>query len=245
MGMQASDNLNELHASCAALRPPILIAGVFFSTLLPASAAPHAMMSFDSGVFTSSSSSQVDLSRFDKGNILLAGTSRVDVTINQSSLGRQDITFNVLAGEESAVACLDRAKLVQFGVDPDKVARGVASLGEVAVPRELPDGALCGDLGNWIPGAVLSFNSSEQRLSISVPQIYMNISARGYVPSSQWDDGINAALLGYNFSGTRSTGNNGGTQAYLGLNGGINVGEWRLRLQGAQAWNSARGRSPY
>ncbi|MDB5768850.1 MAG: htrE [Collimonas fungivorans] len=236
----------------APLQPRLLsmLIGGMFSGVLAAptanAAATVASMTFDAGMFAAGGGSRADFSRFDKGNVVLPGSYRVDVIVNENGQGRRDITFSDLAGQDSAAPCFNRALLQQLGVDADKVARGSGgSGGEEAGGHPIPDGPLCGDLGDWVPGATASFDSAEQVLSVSIPQIFMNLSARGYVDPAQWDNGINAALLGYNFSSSTVTSGAGGSQAYLGLVGGVNAGAWRLRHQGSQAWSPARGRSSY
>ena len=59
----------------------------------------------------------------------------------------------------------------------------------------------------------------------------MGNRARGYIPPEQWDHGINAGLLNYNFTGNNVHNDTGGTSnyAYLNLQSGLNLGAWRLR----------------
>ncbi len=255
---QVNDVSRSVKASSAfALRPRLLsklISGLFSGMLLQSgiamavpSATPSAVaMRFDSGSFVSGVGEQVDLSRFDKGNVVLPGVYRVGISVNQSWQGVSDIVFSALPDHESAMPCFDRAMLTRFGVDLDKVARGDGTRSEAEVAaHQIPDGQLCGELDTWIPSATASFDSGEQTLSVTVPQIYMSRSARGYVDPKQLDSGVTAALLGYNFSSSAATSGNAGSQSYLGLNGGINLGDWRLRHQGSQAWNSFSGRSAY
>ncbi|MFJ2989640.1 fimbria/pilus outer membrane usher protein [Collimonas sp. NPDC087041] len=205
-----------------------------------------ATVKFDPSFFSSGPGQKVDMSRFDKENVVLPGSYRVDVIINEARLGRRDISFSSVPNQVSAMPCYDRAMLIQFGVDPAKLARGDGTrTPEEIAAHQLPDGPLCGDLGSWVPGATASFDAGEQSLTLTVPQLYMNQSARGYVDPSQWDNGINAALLGYNFSTSTATSGGGGTQSFLGLNGGINMGGWRLRHQGALGWSSTSGENPY
>ncbi len=58
-------------------------------------------------------------------------------------------------------------------------------------------------LAEIIPDASVTFNVNKLRLEISVPQIAIKSNARGYVPPERWDEGINALLLGYSFSGAK------------------------------------------
>jgi outer membrane usher protein len=213
---------------------------------VPAMTSSLAAMRFDSGSFASGMGEQADLSRFDKANIVLAGIYRVGISVNQHWQGLGDVVFSNVPNQESAVPCFDRAMLTRFGVDLDKVARGdgTRSVAEAAA-HQIPDGPLCGSLNTWIADATVSFDAGEQTLTLTVPQIYMNRSARGYVDPALLDNGVTAALLGYNFSSSVATSGNAGSQSYLGLNSGVNLGDWRFRHQGAQAWNSITGRSAY
>lgn len=45
------------------------------------------------------------------------------------------------------------------------------------------------------------------RLNITIPQITLLSSAHGYIPPEEWDEGIPALLLNYNFTGNRGNGN--------------------------------------
>ncbi|WP_366538295.1 fimbria/pilus outer membrane usher protein, partial [Salmonella enterica] len=58
----------------------------------------------------------------------------------------------------------------------------------------------------------------------------------GTVPESQWDEGVNALLVDYNFSGSNasydahdSETNYNSDSYYLNLRSGMNLGAWRLR----------------
>lgn len=52
-----------------------------------------------------------------------------------------------------------------------------------------------------IPDANTRFDFTKMQLFISIPQASLHNQARGYIEPSLWDEGINAALLNYNFSG--------------------------------------------
>lgn len=195
-------------------------------------ASPSA--SFSPGFFSASMGNQVDLSRFEKGNIVLPGNYRVDITVNNQWQGRDDVTFSAVAGQDSAVPCFDAAQLTKLGINLEKAARGDGKrTPDDVAAHTVPKGPICGDLGKYIPDASVSFDSTSQSLTISVPQLYMNNWARGYVDPSQWDQGVNAGIIGYNFSSSHTTGPASGTQSYLGVNAGVNLGAWHFRHQGS------------
>ena len=94
-----------------------------------------------------------------------------------------------------------------------------------------------------IQGATFRFDVGQQRLYLTVPQIYMSNQARGYIAPEYWDNGITAALLNYDFSGNRVRDSYGGTSdyAYLNLKTGLNIGSWRLRDNTSWSYSAGKG----
>ncbi|SEW28533.1 fimbria/pilus outer membrane usher protein [Luteibacter sp. 329MFSha] len=202
----------------------------------PEPAAPQA--TFNSS-FLHSSGGAVDLSRFERGNVTLAGTYRPTVHVNGQPLpGSRSIAFRHVANSESAQPCFDRNMLVGFGLDTEKLR---AATEDAPATRPLGDAAICGNLGSHIPGATVDFDESEQVLRITIPQAFMRSQARGYVDPEFWEQGENVALLNYNANtfqvrrdGQRST------RTYVGIQAGANLGGWRLRQLGSLSIQSGR-----
>lgn len=207
-----------------------------------ARASTESMM-FDLGAFTSDSGSTVDMSRFNKSSVMMPGTYRMDVLVNGQGIGRTAIAFVSIEQQESAIACFDRTLLAQWGVDLSKLDDTKNTAPSATAP--IPQGPLCGPLGQWIPMASSTVDAETLQLSINVPQLYMARSARGYVDPSQWDDGISAGLLSYNFSTSSTLRGSGDDRVYMGFNSGLNLGSWRFRHQGAQGWSSDSGANTY
>ncbi|WP_445177490.1 fimbria/pilus outer membrane usher protein [Pseudomonas sp. McL0111] len=176
---------------------------------------------------------QFDISRFNTGNVVLPGVFRSDVYINGAWIGREELTFAAVDGQPSAQLCLDRSMLVKLGVDVDGIAQKASQAGVVA-PPPFPAKPFCADIGIYVPDASATFDSGESKLDIQVPQLYMTRMARGYVSPEHWDDGINAGFVRYN-ANTYSSKSSGVTNnsGYLGLNSGLNLGEWNFRHNGA------------
>ncbi|WP_034293555.1 fimbria/pilus outer membrane usher protein [Herbaspirillum sp. RV1423] len=168
----------------------------------------------------------IDLSRFAKGNPVLAGTYRADIYVNENWIGRNDVLFrNMDSNADDARFCATRSFLEMAGVDFQKLSpEAITALGSTAANS-------CLQIEDLIPGASASFDSSDLRLNISIPQIAVSRHARGYINPEFWDRGVNAGILGYNFNAyrTSSPGAPSNTSMYLGLNGGINLGDWRFR----------------
>lgn len=173
----------------------------------------------------------VDVSRFERGNPVPPGVHVVDVYMNDLRVARKDVRFAAASGQASAQACLSRQLLESLGVDLSQ-ANGAW--------KAERDGE-CIDLESMIPGAAVDFDYSEQKLMLSVPQLYLRRSARGYVSPELWQDGVTAGFVSYNANSYRTSGSGpSSTFNYLGLNAGVNLGGWRLRHQSSVQQSSGQ-----
>ena len=184
---------------------------------------------FNPAFLTDGPANVADLSRFEQGHQQAPGTYRVDVWRNDEFIGALDIPFE--AAEEDSpppagglTPCITRAMLERMGVN----VPAFPALATVAAGHCIP-------LKTAIPGSEIDFNFASLRLNISLPQVAMHNSARGYIPPDQWDQGIPAMLLNYSFSGNRGTDDD---SYYLNLQSGLNYGAWRLRNTGS--WRDTR-----
>jgi outer membrane usher protein len=201
---------------------------------IAAASPPSGSVSFDADFFPTGSAPKVDLSRFEKDNVVLPGTYHGDIFVNRERRARADIVFASAEGSDEAFPCFDATMLASYGIDTKKLTADPSH----SPKRELPEGRFCGPLGDYIPGAEISFDQGEQTLTLSVPQIYMSRAAAGYVDPSQWDAGINAAVFGYNTNIYRTRGQ---TQGFLGLNASMNFGSWHAVHTGAMSWRDTGG----
>lgn len=189
---------------------------------------------FDPAFFKDDPSMVADLSRFEKGQKITPGVYRVDIVLNQTIVDTRNVNFVELTPEKGIAACLTTESLDAMGVNTD------------AFPafKQL-DKQACALLAEIIPDASVTFNVNKLRLEISVPQIAIKSNARGYVPPERWDEGINALLLGYSFSGANSihssADSDSGDSYFLNLNSGVNLGPWRLRNN--STWSRSSGQT--
>lgn len=175
-----------------------------------------------------SNGKKVDLSRFNQMGGAFPGNYRADVYANAVWIGRRDVQMKELA-EGKVLACFNRAMMDELGVDFTKVGNAAGVPG-----RDEP--ARCVDIATVVPGAFSSFNSSDLRLDVSIPQKYLRAQARGYVAPEYWDAGAPfAGFLNYNANGYRYDNGAAGksTQYYFGANAGLNIGLWRFRYNGS------------
>lgn len=163
---------------------------------------------------------RVDLTVFENGGGQAPGTYRVDVYLNNELQDTRDVTFRMLKegnGKENLQPCLSVTSLNSMGV-------------KTSLFPGISDGkGICANL-SALPLASAEFRFSVQQLLLSIPQAAISQKARGYVPESQWDEGIPAFLLNYSLSGASSYVHHGNDSSqYANLRPGINTGPWRLR----------------
>ncbi|AIO29051.1 fimbria/pilus outer membrane usher protein [Burkholderia cepacia] len=196
-----------------------------------------AQVEFEGG-FLNNGSGAIDVSRYERRNVVRAGMYKPDVYVDGDWVGRIELQFKNVPNTVDAQPCFDKAQFELIGVDLSKLPQDVrATLDE--------DGA-CLRIGQAIQEASVSYDFNEQRLDLSIPQISMRRQARGYVSPDQWSEGIPVGMLDYNASvyHARTGGQGESTQGYVGVNGGVNVGRWHFRHNGSFSWDD-RGRRKY
>lgn len=188
--------------------------------------------SFDRSMLSGAGQNTTDLSRFERGNFIPAGSYRVDVFLNEHPVGRNDVRFAAPSANASATPCVTRELLDQLGLHPAEISPQTEA--------DLANAAVCVDISRVIPGASMDFNMGDLRLDTSVPQAFLGQMARGFVDPKYWDSGVTAGLLNYNFNSYRTTSQGlSQTSSFLGLNAGLNVGRWHFRHDSSLTWQSA------
>ncbi len=180
--------------------------------------------------FLYNTGASIDVSRFSKGNPVLAGTYKVKVIIN----GKPSITTDLLFkdnGTPRATPCITRKLLTQTNV---------------AAGKRKPAGddaeETCVSMSNAYPGSRVAYDPSTQELDLSIPQAFVIQRPAGFVDPSLWEDGIPAAMLSWDLNGWHADTNDYSTDtAYAGLRYGANLGPWRLRARGNLNWNQDSG----
>lgn len=209
---------------------PLILASCLCSGMSQAIAkdSSDTLANYDSSMLWGSSAQQLNLLRYSEGNPIDAGVHSIDMSVNDSPVGRFDITF--IAGDKPgrAIACLNRDLLHRAGIDVDKLT--------------VTDASQCIDLSSQIAGATYTFDNNEQRLTLSIPQAFMDHTPRGYVSPELWSNGINAAFIDYSVNGYQSdTDGQTSKNVYASLNTGLNLGAWRLRQRSAVNWAEDSG----
>jgi outer membrane usher protein len=165
------------------------------------------------------------------------GSYWVEIQVNLRYFGQREIRFDIDPDNKRLLPCLSADMLEQMGV----------RLESLADPALLQTS--CVDLFKLIPGSEVDFDGSKLQLSVSVPQIAMRRTTKGEIDPALRDHGVNAAFVSYQASAQQRSGGNGASRSTddLYLNGGINLGAWRLRSNqamrhnddGQREWSSA------
>ncbi|BDH47657.1 outer membrane usher protein [Salmonella enterica subsp. enterica serovar Choleraesuis] len=211
----------------------ITLVSVFF---LITPAKSWGTMYFNPAFLSGDTTEVADLSRFINNGGMVPGIYRVDVYLNDEFITASDINFTgntSKTAEESEsqetikksglIPCFSHIWIDRFGVNTS------------LLPAQKMDASQCIDFTSYIKGFTWDFNVSRLRLDITIPQAMLVNRVRGYISPNEWDEGINAALMNYSFSGDSGT---GGHAYYLNLSGGLNYGAWRLRHTGAWSYAS-------
>ncbi|WP_185860227.1 fimbria/pilus outer membrane usher protein [Enterobacter asburiae] len=194
---------------------------------------------FNPSFLDDDSGQAVDLSAYETAGGVVEGTYLVDVWMN----GKQDSTRQVhfsKGADGSVIPELTPDMLKAMGVATDRIE----------TLKGLPKDKPVGDLKVAVPGATVEFSMAKLRLDLTVPQINMLEQADGTVDPSLWDEGVPAMMFSYMLNGSQTkmdgqygTGNATSDSLFGTLNGGVNLGAWRLRstMTASQYKNSGNG----
>lgn len=88
----------------------------------------------------------------------------------------------------------------------------------------------CIDIAKYIKDFDYDVDLTKLILRVSIPQIYLYSTQSTMAPENEWNDGIVAFLMNYNFNGSYSKNKNNSNYSsnYLNLNNRVNVGSWRF-----------------
>ena len=173
---------------------------------------PHALE------ITSGQQQASDLTYFSRQGGQKPGRYKVVVFVNQTQVDERELEF--IQQDDQLLPVLDVGYLARLGVNTDAFTAF----------QTLHEGDTFSEPGKFIPDASVKYDFAANRLDFSIPQAAMRQKSRGYIPPEQWDEGIPAAFVDYNLTGsTTSIDNIHDSDSYLNLRSGFNIGAWRVR----------------
>ncbi|KTR98493.1 fimbria/pilus outer membrane usher protein [Pantoea dispersa] len=175
-----------------------------------------------------------DLSRFSAGSSATPGRYQVSVYLGEEYLSLQEVTFHQT--EKGVIPCLSPELLAAIAFNDSQLPEPMRQ----ALNQPQP----CSDLSALLPDARATFDSNEQRLTLSIPQRYLRQNARGEVAPLLWDRGINSGFLSYGLNAWQNSYRGSSDNSlYASLNSGLNIDGWFLRHNGI--WNHGLGQDGY
>ncbi|QXX83130.1 fimbrial biogenesis usher protein [Providencia sp. R33] len=202
--------------------PLIPLALLISACLYPAWA--EAELYFNPRFLADDPAAVADLSAFEKGQEVPAGTYRVDIYLNDGFLSTKDVSFVTQKEGSTLVPCFTLSELTKMGVNTQAILQANPKITTQAKET-------CQPVTELVEGVTSRFDVGLQRIYITIPQVFMSNNARDYIAPEYWDSGITAGILNYNLTGNEATNDDGkhSSYSYLNLQSGINVGAWRLR----------------
>jgi outer membrane usher protein len=189
-------------------------------------------VSFNPNFLNNTVGQVVDVSHFNGDYRIPVGDYTPDIYLNGRLIDRASIS--VRGDSEKSHLCFDESLLVRLNLN-------TARLAKESLAAQNND-STCRTLEQQVPGAHARLNLSDMRLNITVPQAYLNQSARGYVPPSMWSYGEKALYLSYNTTYFEQHSQNKISKSFYGdINGSLNMGAWRLKHSGAYRWDDRNG----
>ena len=142
--------------------------------------------------FSSDQHNAADLHYFAREGGQQPGTYHVTLLLNNRVIDSRDVTF--VQGKDGLVPQLTAEELSAMGVN----VKGFSAFSHLKKEETVDE--LC----DFIPDASTDFDFANQQLNLSIPQIALKVKDRDYVDPSSWDEGVSAAFVNYNLTGSSS-----------------------------------------
>ncbi len=175
---------------------------------------------FNLNFVDSSDRKNIDLSRFQIANYIAPGEYLVDVLLNGRTVSDRLLVNFIPEGEEkNSRVCLPPDLVQRFDLTQEAAAR-----------LTLWHQGQCSSLDQQ-KEVTTRYDREKQTLNIIMPQAWLTFHDENWVPPSQWDEGVNGALLDYNLFASTYQPHRGTSSSSISSYGtaGFNLGPWRAR----------------
>lgn len=157
----------------------------------------------------------IDLSWLENESGIQPGRYGLEIFLNGKNLRTHYVEFVIEKGV--VTPCISQKILERI------------SFNEQHIPFFSPE-QQCINLTEKLPGSLATYDDENERLILTIPQIYLQQHAEGYIDPSRWDEGINALSASYSLSGSNSmvSKNASQSQLYGNLQTTLRLGTWRF-----------------
>lgn len=169
-----------------------------------------------------------DLSYLSEGNVISPGTYVFDLYLGDTFIKNVNIKFYANKLTKKVEPCLTKS-MVDLIPLANEVKKNINS--------QTLQSSECLDIHTFIPEFNYEIDLSKSALTLVIPQIYLSSVRSTLANTDDWDDGISAFLMNYDYSGSNSKNKNSEDYSsnYLRINNRVNWGPWRLT--GNVYWN--------
>ncbi len=175
---------------------------------------------------------KVDVARYATGNPIDPGIYTLDIFLNGRQISRENV--QVVREAAGTKACLSYDLVKSLSIKDTVFSSQQA--------EELRSGNQCIALEDVVKESHAAINSADMQMDISIPQIYLLRSARGYVAPEFWDKGETAFTLNYDTNYYRSVNDRREYDSFYGRAlAGFNLGGWMFRHEGSLSWRRQQG----
>lgn len=150
------------------------------------------------------------------------GKHLVDISLNSKSIEQRHVNFVIKSNAQDAQACFKQDDIISFGIDTTLLSEGWKD-------NE------CIFITDIITDATIKFDNDDQKIYLSVPQVYLKNMPQGYIDPELWDEGIPALTLSYGINAaklknTNTYGLNSTNEDYYygSLDSSVKLDAWRL-----------------
>ena len=156
------------------------------------------------------------------------GEMILDISLNGTLVG-SGVAIRFVDADGKVQPCFNTALLNLLQIKRENIAMNKTVT--ACAPFKLPD-----IQGSW------KYDSSKLSLDFLIPQKFLLRVPKGFIPHSEWDQGITALWVRHNTNYYHSSyGSSSYNYAWSSLNGGINFGPWQLHNQSSMHYLSRSG----
>lgn len=162
----------------------------------------------------------IDLSWLENDDGIPTGRYAVDTFINGKKLGTYQIDF--LSSDGGVKPCIPESIL-------DKVILKNRAFLQMKLKKT------CVNLSEIFPGAQVNYDYEDEKLIITIPQVYLQQHPEGFIDPARWEQGINALSVNYSLSASHYLYRNHPSLSlvYGNLLTTLRLGAWRFNTYDA------------
>ncbi|QZY66511.1 fimbrial biogenesis outer membrane usher protein (plasmid) [Providencia rettgeri] len=178
-----------------------------------------------------------DLSYLSSENNIIPGKYFFNLNVGDSFFGNVNIEFKK-SNDKKATACFTKQILNLIPLNKD--------IKDIINSLNINDDE-CIDIGKYISNFSYNVEISKLKLTLLIPQIYLDSIRSTLANESDWDDGISSLITNYNLNGSYSKNKliNDYSSLYLNLNNRLNIEAWRIKSNLYYTRNKIGSKSNY